>query len=147
MCQIAVSKSTEKVKKNYHSDCSDGSDSSEKNHATSAQKITQLLHKKSRNLSFFFFLLFLLLLERAIWHTWQLMWCSQGSVLRFLLCFPYEGGKHMLQVFLLGIFFFQHWHICLDFRRYLKKTRPRLHLYVLKQPNGSKYQRKNMDTL
>ena len=30
---------------------------------------------------------FLVLLERAIWHIWQPMWCSQGSVLRFLQCF------------------------------------------------------------
>ena len=38
MCQIALSKSIEKVKKKYSSDSSDNSDSSEKKHATSAQK-------------------------------------------------------------------------------------------------------------
>ena len=39
MCQIALSKSTKKVKKNnYSSDCSDSSESSEKNHAASPQK-------------------------------------------------------------------------------------------------------------
>ena len=39
MCQIALSKSTKKEKKNYRysSDSSDSSDSSQKNHATSQQ--------------------------------------------------------------------------------------------------------------
>ena len=28
------------------------------------------------------FFTYLVLLERAIWHIWQLIWCSQGSALR-----------------------------------------------------------------
>ena len=33
------------------------------------------------------FFTFSVLLERAFWHIWQPMWCSQGSILRFLRCF------------------------------------------------------------
>ena len=78
MYQIALSKSTKKVKKIYSSY---SSDSSGINHATYPRK-------KSCKLSFFiYFFTFLVLLERAIWHIWQLIWCSKGGVLRFLQCF------------------------------------------------------------
>ena len=41
--------------------------------------IMQPFHKKSCNFSIFL-KTFLVLLERAIWHILQSMWCSQGSV-------------------------------------------------------------------
>ena len=67
ICRITLSKSTEKVI--FYS--SDSSDSSEKKNYATSQKI----------------LFFSTLFERAIWHIWQPMWCSQGSVLRFLQCY------------------------------------------------------------
>ena len=49
-----------------------------------------------------FFFTFSTLLERAILHILQPMWCSQGSVLRFLQCFfiymifgVFSGSKQM----------------------------------------------------
>ena len=66
-------------KKNMFVYSSDSSDSSEKNHKMSQQKMKQRLNE-------FFLLLFNFsaLFERATWHIWQPMWCSQGSMLRFL---------------------------------------------------------------
>ena len=63
MCQIAFSKSTERVKnknktKNYSSDGSDSSDGSENNHTTSPQK--------SCNISKKIFFFFVSIYERAI---------------------------------------------------------------------------------
>ena len=55
----------------------DNSDSSEKVHTTSPQKIMQHL---------LFFTLSVLFVS-AIWHIWQPMWCCQGSVLQFSRCF------------------------------------------------------------
>ena len=75
MCRIALSKSTEKV--NFFLLFFYSSDRSENNQATSSQK----------NLATSIFFTFSILLERAIWHTWQSMWCSWGSVLRFSQCF------------------------------------------------------------
>ena len=77
MCKITLSKSTEKNnnnkknnnKKSYSSDSKDSSYSSVKNSATS-----------KNNMLFFSFSS---LLERAIWHIWQPIWCSQGIVLQF----------------------------------------------------------------
>ena len=53
------------------------------------KQITQPLNKKITKPLDFFFLIrtFSVLLERAILHIWQLMWCSQGSVLQFSPCF------------------------------------------------------------
>ena len=47
------------------------------------------LQQKTRNLSFEEEKNrgFIILLGREIWHIWQPMWCYQGSVLRFSLCF------------------------------------------------------------
>ena len=69
MCQITISKSSEKVQKN------------------NLKKKKKNLNKKnyssatSQKINFFFFF-FSALLERAIWHIWKPIWCSQGSVLR-----------------------------------------------------------------
>ena len=73
MCQIAPSKSTEKVKKVTAVTV-----------VTVVKKITQPLHKKNHAT---FFFTFSVNLESAIWHIWQPMWCSQGSVLPFSQCF------------------------------------------------------------
>ena len=79
MCQITLSKSTEKVFF-YSINSTDIRDSSENNHATSPQK----------NITTFYFSTFSVLLEGAIWQIWQPMWCSKGSVLWFSQCFPYN---------------------------------------------------------
>ena len=47
------------------------------------------------------------LFERAIWHIWQPMWCSQGSVLRFLQGFFVER----LRDFVCGEV---AWFLCLE---------------------------------
>ena len=58
---------------------------------------------------------FSVLLERAIWHTSQPMWCFQGSILQFLQCFCGEDAWifcAMLRAFLvkrLNKFFLVEW--------------------------------------
>ena len=59
---------------------------------TIVRKITQPLHKKIIQPLFFSFTLSVFW-ESAIWHIWQLMWCSQGSVLRFSWCFFFLSLK------------------------------------------------------
>ena len=76
-CQIAFSKNTEQFSFFFTA-------------VTVVRKIKQPPQIKIRQAPIiffviFFFLSFLVLSERAIWHIWQLMWCSQGSVLRFSL--------------------------------------------------------------
>ena len=73
MCKIALLKSTDKVFK---------------------KKVWRLHDLFVEGLRDFFyychcchyctFFTFSLLLERVIWHNWQSMWCSQGSILRFM---------------------------------------------------------------
>ena len=52
---------------------------------------------------------FSVVLERAIWHIWQPMWCSQGSVLRFSRCFCpiYNGSKRFKNIHIVFFSFFK----------------------------------------
>ena len=77
-------------------------------------KIMQPLQQKSCYLYFFLFNAFVVLLEREIWHIWQPMWCSQGSVLRFSRCFFYICSLR-LNIFLPPLLEVQC-QIFLDFR-------------------------------
>ena len=77
MCQIPLSKKTEKVKKKVSGfflwrGCMI--------FLTTVTTVTAVT-------TVFIFFTFLVLLEREIWHIWQPMWCSLGSVLRFSLSF------------------------------------------------------------
>ena len=68
-----------KERRKNSSDNSDSGYNSEKNPTTSKTK--------------HFFFTFSALFEKAIWHIWQLMCCSQGSILQFSRCFFAEEKR------------------------------------------------------
>ena len=77
MCQMTPSKNCEKVFKNKIKKIKQKSFSSD----SSCYHSEENCKTSKKNLFCW------ALLERAIWHIWQHMWCSQGSVLRFSRCF------------------------------------------------------------